>query len=57
MIFLITDHRFNTGERRRLIHRDLALEAERLDFKEKQKRENSRPLKHNKLRGPYGQRK
>lgn len=56
-MFFITENPFYTGERRRRIERDLAREAERLDFEEKQKREKTRPPKHNKLRGPYGQRK
>jgi hypothetical protein len=56
MVF-ITESHFCGGERRRRILRDAALEAERLDFEEKQKREKTRPPKHNKLRGPYGQRK
>lgn len=56
-MFLITENRIINGHRRMRAHRDAALEAERLDFEEKQKREKTRPSKHNKLRGPYGQRK
>ncbi|WP_338924315.1 hypothetical protein V0M98_32400 (plasmid) [Pseudomonas silesiensis] len=56
-MFLITENPYADGQRRMRAHRDLALEAERLDFEEKQKREKTRPPKHNKLRGPYGQRK
>jgi hypothetical protein len=56
-MFIIPETYFSGGERRRRIERDLALEAELLDAEEKKKRENTRPPKHNKLRGPYGQRK
>ncbi|WP_408601370.1 hypothetical protein [Pseudomonas sp. PLMAX] len=56
-MFFLTENPYAGGYRRRMIRRDLVLEAERLDFEEKQKREKTRPPKHNKLRGPYGQRK
>jgi hypothetical protein len=56
-MFLIAENRFHDGQRRMMARLDAALEAERLDEEEKQKREKTRPPKHNKLRSPYGQRK
>lgn len=54
-MFFHTENPCAGGYRRRMIRHDLALEAERLDLEAKQKRDKTRPPKHNKLRGTYGQ--
>jgi hypothetical protein len=56
-MFPITENRIIDGHLRMRAYRDAVLEAERLDFEAQQKREKTRPSKHNKLRGTYGQRK
>lgn len=51
-------NRMEEDPRERMHSQNLALvEAERLDEEARIKREKTRPLKHDKLRGPYGKRK